>query len=318
MKQFTFADVFAGIGGFRRAFENLGGTCLLSVEKDKWCKQTQRANFTDHLEHVWCDDITQLAHDFDYPPIDLFCAGFPCQPFSQAGRKKGLKDPRGNLMFDMLRLIEYCAPRVILLENVPRLRSIDDGRVFNALCRALADLKYSVFHRVVCSSSWIPQKRKRIFIVGIKGELSPLFDPLDQIAFPQKPKPKLGDILENQVDPKYTLSANGWKAMQAHKKRHREQGHGFGQKLFGSNDVAGTLVSGKSRMSILIRQKGKCPRKLTPTECARLMGFEPWKINVSDHQAYCQFGNSVVVPLVQAIGTALLPYLQLKTEAVNN
>ena len=248
---FRFADLFAGIGGFRKAFESLGGECVLSVEKDKYCKISQEANFTDSEQHVWMDDIrTVSAEDVSDMRIDLVCAGFPCQPFSRSGVSKnislgkqhGFQHTHGTLFFDLARLLDTIRPRVFLLENVPNLKSHDEGRTFQIIMHTLSEeLGYSVHHRTVCSSPWVAQKRKRVFILGTLQDT--LFNPLDQISFPQMGRyPILADILETSVNNKYRFTENQIATAARHRQNHREKGNGFGAVVVSSDQQCPTLT----------------------------------------------------------------------------
>ena len=252
----------------------------------------------------------------------MLLAGFPCQPFSIAGVSKKnalgrphgfLCDTQGTLFYDLAKIIDHHRPPAFLLENVKNLERHDGGKTFATIIHVLEkELGYRVFHKVINSTPWVPQKRERIFIVGFKDH-SIEFD-FDQLAVPEGDGPKLGSILDKEVDPKYTLTENLWNYLQGYKEKHRKAGNGFGFSLFGPKDVARTLSARyyKDGSEILIEQKGDRPRRLTPRECARLMGFEKpgqvkWKIPVSDTQSYRQFGNAVVVPVVSAVAQLMQP-----------
>lgn len=326
---FRFIDLFAGIGGLRIGFEGIGGRCVFTSEWDKYAGETYRKNFPeDHEHHVFAGDIREYTKDAmslaRIPSHDLLLAGFPCQPFSIAGVSKKnalgrphgfLDDTQGTLFFDVAQIIRHHRPRAFLLENVKNLQRHDGGRTFATIMHVLQkELGYHVTARVVSARPWVPQGRERIFIAGFleKNDFS-----FDQVAIPAGPAPTLGSILEPAVDPKYTLTPKLWDYLQAYKEKHQSQGNGFGFGLFGPGDVARTLSARyyKDGSEILIDQgRGKRPRRLTPQECARLMGFErgrrKWHIPVSDTQAYKQLGNAVVVPVVEAIAQAMKPYLQ--------
>ena len=319
-KEFRFIDLFAGIGGMRRPFESIGGRCVFTAEWDKFSRQTYSANFPEAADsdHVFAEDVRPYADAPEtIPPHDLLLAGFPCQPFSIAGVSKKnalgrphgfLCDTQGTLFYDLAKIIDHHRPSAFLLENVKNLERHDRGKTFATIIHVLEiELGYRVFHKVISSAPWVPQKRERIFIVGFKDH-SIDFD-FNQLAIPEGDGPTLGTILDERVDPKYTLTEHLWDYLQAYKEKHRKAGNGFGFSLFGPDDVARTLSARyyKDGSEILIDQgEGTRPRRLTPRECARLMGFDKpgqaeWKIPVSDLQAYRQFGNAVVVPVVDAI-----------------
>ena len=335
---FTFIDLFAGIGGLRRGFETIGGKCIFTSEWDKYSQKTYRANFPDD-EHEIAGDITQIKEQ-DIPPHDVLLAGFPCQPFSIAGvsKKNALNRPhgfacetQGTLFFDVERIIQHHRPRVFLLENVRNLVNHDKGHTFKTIHDVLTKkLGYHVAWKVIDAKSWVPQHRERIFIVGFRDRADFSFDGMN-IPDPMH-GPKLGTILHPEdgteaidgiftegpkakVSKRYTLSDHLWGYLQAYAEKHKQKGNGFGFGLFGPKDVARTLSARyfKDGSEILIKQKGKAPRRLTPRECARLMGFdEPggasFHIPVSDTQAYRQFGNSVVGPVVAAVAKHMAPY----------
>lgn len=323
---FRFIDLFAGIGGLRRPFEDIGGRCLFTSENDRFCKETYTANFPDPdgSHHKFVGDIRPYAAEpSSIPPHDVLLAGFPCQPFSIAGVSKKnalgrphgfLCDAQGTLFYEVARVIDYRRPSAFLLENVKYLRRHDKGRTLATIVRILTnDLGYNLSIRVVDSSPWVPQKRERLFIVGFSSTTT--FD-FNDLAVPAKPSPTLSNILDEDVDPKYTLTRHLWDYLQDYKKKHRSAGNGFGYSLVGPDDVARTLSARyhKDGSEILIRQRGSPPRRLTPRECARLMGFEQpgatnFKIPVSDTQAYRQFGNAVVVPAVRAVAQLMKPHI---------
>jgi DNA (cytosine-5)-methyltransferase 1 len=257
------------------------------------------------------------------PAHDVLLAGFPCQPFSIAGvskknalgRPHGFEDTQGTLFFDLARIIEHRRPPVFLLENVANLERHNGGDTFRRIMRVLCDdLGYRVQHRVLSSEPWVPQRRRRVFIVGFRDPTAFNFDALQ---LPSLPGPKLGSILEPDPEPKYTLTAHLWNYLQDYRAKHEGKGNGFGYSLFGPNDVARTLSQRyyKDGSEVLIRRAGRGrPRRLTPRECARLMGFDrpgesTFRIEVSDTQAYRQFGNAVVVPVVSAVARLMLPHI---------
>ena len=321
---FRFVDLFAGIGGMRIPFDEIGGRCVFTSEWDRFARQTYTANFPESDEHKLAGDIRPYAQEPERVPAhDLLLAGFPCQPFSLAGvsKKNALGKPhgflcntQGTLFHDLAKIIRHRRPPVFLLENVKHLRRHDGGRTFKTIMHVLEeDLGYDVYTKVICSSPWVPQKRQRIFIVGFE---KPTQFSFDDLIIPNGKLPVLGDILEQEVEARYTLTEHLWRYLQDYRERHRKAGNGFGYSSFGLDDVARTLSARyyKDGSEILVRQEGKRPRRLTPRECSRLMGFdEPdgysFKIPVSDTQAYRQFGNAVVVPLVRALAELLRPYL---------
>ena len=323
---FRFVDLFAGIGGLRRPFEGIGGRCVFTSEWDRFCKETYTANFPESADsdHAFEGDIRPFADRPETVPAhDVMLAGFPCQPFSIAGVSKKnalghphgfLCDTQGTLFYDLARIIEHHRPPAFLLENVKNLERHDGGRTFSTIMRVLEhELGYTVSHRVVDSSPWVPQKRERIFIVGFREPTA--FD-FDELSIPKGQAPTLRTVLETEVDPKYTLTSHLWNYLQNYKERHRNAGNGFGYSLFGPDDVARTLSARyyKDGSEILIRQAGRRPRRLTPRECSRLMGFDSpggsgFRIPVSDTQAYRQFGNAVVVPVVRAVAQLMRPHI---------
>lgn len=309
---FTFIDLFAGIGGFRIAFESLGGKCVFASEWDKLAAQTYEANFGHKPE----GDITEIAAD-DIPDHDILTGGFPCQPFSIAGVTKhkalgnahGFEHPtQGTLFFDVARILSVRRPRAFLLENVKNLLSHDRGRTFDVIRRTLEDeLEYYV-HPVLLDARWVvPQHRERIYIVGFKDNVDFNLPPLPDL------KPKFRDILEPDVDLKYTLTDHLWKYLRDYAEKHRAKGNGFQYGLTNLDGISRTLSARyyKDGSEILIPQgEGINPRRLTPRECARLMGFpEAFKIVASDTRAYKQFGNSVAVPVVQHVAREMVQCL---------
>lgn len=335
---FNFIDLFAGIGGLRMGFEAAGGECLFTSEWNPYSQATYRLNFPD--THEIQGDITKVPEE-KIPDHDLLLAGFPCQPFSIAGvskknslgRPHGFRcDSQGTLFFNVAQIIAARRPKAFLLENVKNLVSHDKGRTFDVIHRTLTeDLGYQVSAKVIDSRCLVPQHRERIFIAGFREANKFSFNDLDLPS--AKDGPKLKSILHPEdgseiaeshytigskakVSPRYTLSEHLWDYLQGYAAKHRELGNGFGFGLAGPEDVARTLSARyyKDGSEILIRQKGKPPRRLTPRECARLMGFEaaggqPFKISVSDTQAYKQFGNAVVVPVVKAVAAHMRPWI---------
>lgn len=330
---FTFIDLFAGIGGIRLGFQRAGGTCVFTSEWNTWSQKTYAANFGN--DHPINGDITQI-HASEIPNHDVLLAGFPCQPFSIAGvsKKNALGRPhgfecttQGTLFFDVARIIAEKRPKAFLLENVKNLISHDKGNTFRVIMETLRDeLGYKVEARVIDARYFVPQHRERIVIVGFREDTDFCFDNL----VPPKEGPKMASILHPEdgsetadgvfttgpkakVSPKYVLTDNLWAYLQAYAEKHRAAGNGFGFGLVGPGDVARTLSARyyKDGSEILVsRGKGKNPRRLTPRECARLMGFpEDWKIPVSDTQAYRQFGNAVAVPVFEAVAALMKPHI---------
>ena len=323
---FRFIDLFAGIGGMRLGFEAINGKCVFTSEWDRWSQKTYLRNFPDGDDHVFEGDIRPFgAAPWRIPEHDVLLAGFPCQPFSLAGvskknslgRKHGFDDEhQGNLFFDIASILDHHRPAVFLLENVKNLKGHDKGRTFEVIRRTLEDdLGYNISTEIISSAPFVPQKRERIFIAGFRKDVGFSFRDFADTLPPKTDWPVLGDILQshNEVDSRYTLTPNLWKYLQDYRKKHEAAGNGFGFTLNTPRDVARTLSARyhKDGSEILIEQKGTRPRRLTPVECARLMGFEhgdrKWHIPVSDTQAYRQFGNAVVVPVIEAIAKYMEP-----------
>lgn len=322
---FRFIDLFAGIGGMRMGFEAIGGRCVFTSEWDPWSRKTYAANFP--TEHEFAGDIREYSKEPGrIPAHDVLLGGFPCQPFSIAGVSKKnalgrphgfLCDTQGTLFFDTAQIIAHHRPAAFLLENVKNLESHDKGRTFATIMNVLEnELGYKVQYRVISSEPWVPQKRQRIFIVGFRDATR--FD-FDKLEIPDGDGPKLGSILEpaGEVDPKYTLTPHLWSYLQRYKEKHSAKGNGFGCSVFGPDDVTRTLSARyyKDGSEVLVDQPGRIPRRLTPTECARLMGYETpggrkFEIPVSDTQAYKQFGNGVVVPVVKAVAQLMQPHIE--------
>lgn len=307
-KRFTFIDLFAGIGGIRLAFEKQGGKCVFTSEWDKFSQQTYAANFGE-VPH---GDITQIKIE-EIPKHDVLLAGFPCQPFSHAGKKMGFEDTRGTLFFDIARILKEKKPPLVLLENVKGFKSHDRGHTFQVTTSILENLGYEVHTQILNARDFgVPQNRERIYIVGINRRKTSKIE----FKFPDPPqtKTKLSQILEKYVDEKYTISNRLWRGHKRRSKEHRAKGNGFGYSLFNSQSSYTSTISAryyKDGSEILIEQSGKNPRKLTPREAARLQGFpESFIIPVSDVQAYRQFGNSVAVPVVTAIAHQMIKLLK--------
>ena len=313
---FTFIDLFAGIGGMRIAFERAGGTCVYSSEWNKYSQQTYLANFAEQPE----GDITQVNAE-DIPDHDILVAGFPCQPFSIAGvskknslgRATGFEDKtQGTLFFDVCRILQAKRPEAFMLENVKNLCSHDRGRTFQVICESLEELNYEVFYKVLDGQDFVPQHRERILIVGFDRQRYGREYEFDFKITPVSPKPCMKDILESNVDSKYTLSDKLRVYLQNYAAKHKAAGNGFGYGIAPLDGVSRTISARyyKDGSEILIAQEGKNPRRLTPRECARLQGFpDSFKIPVSDTQAYRQFGNSVVVPLMAEVAELIVKEL---------
>ena len=319
---YTFIDLFAGIGGMRLAFESAGGCCVYSNEWNKYSQQTYYANFGVQPD----GDITKVQAE-SIPDHDILVAGFPCQPFSIAGvskknslgRATGFEDKtQGTLFFDVCRILKAKRPKAFMLENVKNLCSHDKGRTFQIIQESLRELNYKVFFQIIDGKGYVPQHRERIVIVGFDKErygenVSFSFD-LHHL----KKQPVVRDILEKEVSEKYTLSDKLWIYLQNYAAKHREAGNGFGYGIAPLDGVTRTISARyyKDGSEILIEQRGKNPRRLTPRECARLQGFpDSFKIPVSDTQAYRQFGNSVVVPLMSDVAKLIVVKLeQLDTD----
>lgn len=325
---FKFIDLFAGIGGIRQAFESVGGQCVFTSEWDDYAQKTYVENF-GQSDHAVQGDITKITAAA-IPDHDVLLAGFPCQPFSIAGvskknalgRAHGFDDEtQGTLFFDVERIIAAKRPKAFLLENVKNLVSHDKGRTFEVIKRTLTQkLGYHIFYRVIDGAHFTPQHRERILIVGFRDPVA--FD-WDAMPLPEKGKVRLGSILHRtdglepvlpwdgdrffdhqnfKVQDKYTLTPRLWAYLQAYAEKHRAKGNGFGFGLVGTDSVTRTLSARyyKDGSEILVYQgDDKNPRRLTPRECARLMGFpDTFRIPVSDTRAYKQFGNSVVVDVM--------------------
>jgi DNA (cytosine-5)-methyltransferase 1 len=337
-RRFTFVDLFAGIGGFRRGFEKVGGRCVFTSEWDKYAQITYRANFGDHEVH---GDITKLCAD-EIPDHDVLLAGFPCQPFSIAGvskknalgRKHGFDcETQGTLFFDIERIILAKQPKAFVLENVKNLASHDGGRTFEVIRWTLErKLGYRLSVRVIDARRFVPQHRERVFIVGIRPDLGREFDWAHVVLPKVEEGPILASILhpedgsepvedrfvapDGRVHSKYVLTPHLWEYLQGYAAKHLARGNGFGFGIVGPGDIARTLSARyfKDGSEILVRRADGPPRRLTPRECARLMGFDQpgrplFRIPVSDTQSYRQFGNAVAVPVVEAVGRALVPLI---------
>lgn len=320
-----FIDLFAGIGGTRLALESTGADCVFTSEWDRFAVQTYKTNFGEN--HPIVGDIREIDES-DVPNHQILVGGFPCQPFSLAGVSKknslgkahGFSCPiQGNLFFDVARIIKHKRPQLVILENVKNLLSHDNGRTFQIIRQTLEDdLGYSLSYKVFDAQNLVPQHRERVIMVAKKNGKPFDFDSiqirntnttLSKILHPQDGSERSSIYIEGELGKvlsKYTLSDNLWNYLQEYAEKHRKKGNGFGFGLFGPDDVARTLSARyhKDGSEILIKQPRKNPRRLTPREAARLMGFpDSFDIPVSDTQAYRQFGNSVVVPLITRIAS---------------
>lgn len=332
---FTFVDLFAGIGGLRKGFETIGGRCVFTSEWNAFAQQTYTANFRDNRPID--GDITKIDAQ-DIPDHDVLVAGFPCQPFSIAGvsKKNSLGrlhgfacEAQGTLFFDVARILLAKRPAAFMLENVKNLQSHDRGRTFEVIIRTLREeLGYTVHYKVIDAKHFLPQHRERIVIVGFRDAVpfswGDLILPekgsvqLRRILHPEdgseSPEPPYTDADAGSVNRKYTLTPRLWRYLQDYAAKHKAAGNGFGFGLVGPDDVARTLSARyyKDGSEILVsRGKRKTPRRLTPRECARLMGYpDSFRIPVSDTQAYKQFGNSVAVPVFCEVARIMLPHIQ--------
>src|SRR5690554_3991186 len=361
--EFTFIDLFAGIGGIRRGFESVGGECVFTSEWDKFAVRTYKANhYCDPATHRFNRDIREITLSYradmdeetaydnisrEIPDHDVLLAGFPCQPFSLAGvskknslgRKHGFEcDAQGTLFFDVARIIAAKQPPAFMLENVKNLKSHDKGKTFRIICETLDELGYDVADvaapkgrdpKVIDARHFVPQHRERIVLVGFRRDLNVHqgFTLQDIKKLYPESRPTFGDLLDDRVDTKYILTPKLWEYLYRYAQKHRERGNGFGFGLTRPNDVARTLSARyhKDGSEILVdrgfddrkpfdspENMRNRPRRLTPQECARLMGFDApgesrFVIPVSDTQAYRQFGNSVVVPVFEAVAALMKP-----------
>lgn len=314
--RFTFIDLFAGMGGFRLAMQAHGGKCVFSSEWNKYAQKTYLANFG---EMPFGDITKEVTKSYIPQNFDILCAGFPCQPFSIAGvskkkslgRETGFKDKtQGTLFFDVADIISRHRPKAFYLENVKNLMSHDKGNTFQIIKGALEELNYSLHYLVMDGQTYVPQHRERIMIVGFNRDI---YHGEEQFAFPEQKQAtrSIKEILDPNVDDKYTLSDKLWSYLQNYAEKHRAKGNGFGFGMVNLNGISRTLSARyyKDGSEILIPQgDGMNPRRLSPRECARLMGYpDNYRLNqVSDVQAYRQCGNSVVVPLITAVSEQLV------------
>jgi DNA (cytosine-5)-methyltransferase 1 len=320
---FTFIDLFAGIGGFRIAFQNLGAKCVFSSEIDPYSRKTYKINFDDIPQ----GDIT-LIPTSQIPDHDILTAGFPCQAFSIAGRRQGFEDSRGTLFFEIARIIKDKKPKAFFLENVKGLISHDKGKTLGTILDILKnDLDYFVPNPQIINAKnfGVPQNRERVFIIGFRKDLS-----IDSFEYPSSliSNTKFIDIREeNPVSVKYYLSEQYLNTLIAHKQRHKDKGNGFGYEIISDDGIANAIViggMGKERNLVIDERltnftpvtniKGHVNdsyvRRMTPREWARLQGYpDSFKIEVSDVQAYKQFANSVAIPAIQATGKKIIDTL---------
>ena len=308
-KEYKFIDLFAGIGGIRRPFDKLGCKCVFSSEIDKHAISTYQANFNE----IPSGDITQIREE-DIPNFDILLAGFPCQAFSIAGKRQGFQDTRGTMFFEIQRILEYHKPTCFMLENVKGLINHDKGKTFKTILDILEnELNYKVFYKVLNAKNFgMPQNRERIIIVGF-------LDHSIDFKFPEPTgiKTRLGDILESNVDAKYTISDRIWASHQRRKEENKKKGKGFGYSLFDENSEYTSTISAryyKDGSEILVKQENNNPRKLTPREAARLQGFpDDFKLVCSDMQCYKQFGNSVPTKMIEAVAINIVKSLKGET-----
>lgn len=340
---FTFVDLFAGIGGMRLGFEAIGGSCIYTCEKDPHARAAYAANFVESADHTWGEDIEVAVAEDAVPPHNVLLAGFPCQPFSLAGVSKrnslgyphGFACPTQGTMFGyIVDILARHEPEVVLLENVKNLKSHDRGNTFRTILGTLAELGYDVDHVVIDARRFVPQHRERTFIAGFRDPAADGFS-FNDLELPGRDDgPRLASILHEtsgeaaaeepytlgsppRVNRKYTLSPRLWAYLRAYAERHRKAGNGFGYGLVGPEDVSRTISARyyKDGAEILVRQgRGRRPRRLTPREAARLMGFDipgvrRWNLPASDVQAYRQMGNAVVPQVVEAIARYMKPYI---------
>lgn len=311
-EKIKFVDLFAGIGGFRygliQAFGENNVECVLSSEIDKFAQKTYQANFN-------CANLVgdiKMIDETKIEDFDLLMAGFPCQPFSKAGKEKGFDDERGTLFFEILRILKHKKPKMILLENVKRLKNHDQGNTFNIILEKLKEVGYKIYYKILSSKDFgLPQNRERLFIVGF-------LDHNIHFEFPniEAGPVQLKSIFDECVDPKYTISDKLWAGSQRRKEENKQKGRGFGYQLFtGEESYASTLTARyyKDGSDLFIQQENKNPRKLTPNEARKYQGFpDSFKFVVCDSQLYKQFGNSVSVPVIKHLCLAIKKSLENK------
>lgn len=320
---FSFIDLFSGVGGLRLGLEAVGGRCVFSCENDRFAQKTYKSWFGDDA----AGDVSEISSKGQIPDHDLLAAGFPCQPFSIAGvskknslgRAHGFLDrTQGTLFFHLAEILDRKQPPALLLENVKNLRSHDKGKTWNTIQGTLQELGYVVHEKIIDAADYVPQHRERIFIVGFRKDV---FGETPNFSFPvppDSPRPKLQTILDTNVDPKYTLSDKLWNYLQDYAEKHRKKGNGFGCSIAKLNGTTRTLSARyhKDGSEILIPQKSPLnPRRLTPQEAGRLMGFPERLVSresqvVSDTQAYRQFGNAVVPPVITAVAEQIVTVMR--------
>lgn len=302
--------MFAGIGGIRTAFTKAGAKCVFSSDYNKYCQISYKANYGKEI----FGDIKEIKSE-DIPNFDILCGGFPCQPFSIAGLKHGFKDEKqGDLLFEIERILRDKRPKAFFLENVKNIKSHDKGNTWAIIEHSLKNLGYTVFSKVIDAKYFVPQHRERVFIVGFLKNIYPQID-FNFPEYPEKRFYELKNIFESNPDKKYTLSDRYWKYLQENKDKNTQKKRGFYYTMLDPaiDTYTRTLTAHYSQggSEILIKQAENNPRKLTPRECARLMGFkDSFKIIVSDTQAYKQFGNSVVIPVVHEIAKIMLSLMK--------
>ncbi|NLI71454.1 MAG: DNA cytosine methyltransferase [Bacteroidales bacterium] len=310
--KFTQIDLFAGIGGIRLGFQRHGGRTVFSSEWDKFAQKTYRINYGE----MPAGDITQIDEK-NIPNHDILLAGFPCQPFSQAGLKKGFEDARGTLFFNIAKILKEKRPKAFMLENVKQLRGHDKGRTLEIILSILDELNYYVPEPEILNAYHfgVPQNRERIIIVGFNKDYLP--NNYMEFQYPTgivDNSIKVGEILDKKVNDRFTISDKLFQGHLERKKAHKKKGNGFGFSLFNSESPYTSTISAryyKDGSEALIEQDGKNPRMLTPRECARLQGFpEDFIIPVSNSQAYRQFGNSVCINVIDAVAKNMVDYLE--------
>jgi DNA (cytosine-5)-methyltransferase 1 len=317
-KSIKFIDLFAGIGGIRLGFERAGFQCVYTNEYDKSAASTYASNFEGDID---TRDIRDVKEN-EIPKFDVLCAGFPCQPFSLAGisaryglkRAHGFKDVKqGNLFFEIIRIVEYHKPSVVFLENVANLEKHEKGQTLATIKKSLENLGYHFEYQVIDASTLVPQRRKRIYMIATLDKKFQFKDIEPRIS-------AIKEIFEKNPDPRFTISDKLWASHQARTVRNQEKGHGFRHYMVDPDGIANTLTSryGKDGRENLVVQKDKNPRMLTPRECARLMGFpDSFNLPLAKTPAYRQFGNSVCVPVIEALASQVFEQLN-KVDFIEN